>query len=154
MAKNSHPRKQGKIQPNKQQIKIQTPRIAERNVQSLHLQPQKRRQFHLEANKKQEKTDRITTSNTQKYYTPGLWAKSDKEKAELFAVHLSEVFTPHNKYQNQEVEQELETPIHQQDRLKPFTLKEIKNENKKLNHKKAPGIDRITATMLEELPQK
>jgi len=45
------------------------------------------------------------------------------------------VFTPHND-QNQEVEQELETPIQQQDRLKPLTLKEIKNEIKKLNHKR------------------
>jgi len=85
---------------------------------------------------------------------PEPWAKSDKEKADLFAEHLSEVFTPHNNDQNQEVEQELEIPIHQQDRLKPFTLKEIKNEIKKLNHKKAPGIDLITATMLKELPQK
>jgi hypothetical protein len=64
------------------------------------------------------------------------------------------VFTPHNNEQNQEVEQELETPIHQQDRFKPFTLKEMKNEIKKLNKKKAPGIDLITATMLKELPQK
>ena len=64
------------------------------------------------------------------------------------------MFTPHNNDQNQEVEQELKTPIHQQDRLKPFTLKEIKNEIKNLNHKKAPGIDLITVTMLKELPQK
>jgi len=64
------------------------------------------------------------------------------------------VFTPHNNDQNQELEQELKSPIHQQDRLKPFTLKEIKNEIKKLNHKKAPGIDLITATTLKELPQK
>ena len=76
------------------------------------------------------------------------------EKADLIAEHLSQVLTPHNNDQNQEVEQELETPIHQLDRLKPFTLKEIKNEIKKLNHKKAPGIDLITATMLKELPQK
>jgi len=69
---------------------------------------------------------------------PGPWAKSDKEKADLFAEHLSEVFTPHNNHQNQKVEQELEIPIQQQDRLKPLTLKEIKNEIKKLNHKKAP----------------
>ena len=69
---------------------------------------------------------------------PGPWAKSDKEKADLFAERLSQVFTPHNNDQDQEVEQELETPIHQQDRqveqeletpihqqdrLKPFTLK-------------------------------
>jgi hypothetical protein len=64
------------------------------------------------------------------------------------------VFTPHNNDQNQEVEQELETPIHQQDRLKPFTLKEIKTEIKKLNYKKAPGIDLITATVLEEFLRK
>jgi len=82
---------------------------------------------------------------------PEPWAKSDKEKADLFAEHLSEVCTPHYNDQNQEVEQELKTPIHQQDRLKPFTLKEIKNEIKKLNHKKVPGIDLITATMLKEL---
>jgi len=62
------------------------------------------------------------------------------------------VFTLYNNDQNQEVEQELETHIHQQDRLKPFILKEIKNEIKKLNHKKAPGTDLITATMLKELP--
>jgi len=59
---------------------------------------------------------------------PGPWAKSDKEKADLFAEHLSEVFTPHNNVQNHEVEQELVTPIQQQDCLKPLTLKEIKNE--------------------------
>jgi hypothetical protein len=64
------------------------------------------------------------------------------------------VFTPHNNDQNQEVEQELETPIQQQDSLKPLTLKEIKNEIKKLNHKKAPAIDLITAAMLKGLPQK
>lgn len=52
------------------------------------------------------------------------------------------------------MEQELDTTLHQQDRLKPFTLQEIKNDIKKLNHKKAPGIDLITATMLKELPQK
>ena len=62
------------------------------------------------------------------------------------------MFTPHNNDQNQEVEQELETPT-QQDRLKPLTLKEIKNEIKNLNHKKSPGIDLITATILKELPQ-
>ena len=52
------------------------------------------------------------------------------------------------------MEQDLETLIHQQERFKPFTLKEIKNEIIKLNYKKAPGIDLITATMLKELPQK
>ena len=90
----------------------------------------------------------------RKNSTPsGPWAKSDKVKADLFAEHLSEVFSPHNNDPNPEVEQDLATPIHQHERLKPFTLNEIKKEIAKLNHKKAPGIDYITATMLKELPQ-
>ena len=64
------------------------------------------------------------------------------------------MFTAHNNNQTQDVEQELETPIQQEDRLKPLILKEINNEIKKLNHKKAPGIDLIPATMLKILPQK
>jgi len=47
-----------------------------------------------------------------KYSTPaGPWAKSDKEEAELFAEYLSEVFFSHNNDQDQEVEQDLATPI-------------------------------------------
>ena len=102
---------------------------------------------------KYKKTHGISTSNTQNSTPPGPWAKNDKEKAKLFAEHLSEVFSPHNNDPNPEVEQDLATPIHQHERLKPFTLNQIKNEIAKLNHKKAPGIDHITVIMLKELPQ-
>jgi len=61
---------------------------------------------------------------------------SDKEKAELFAEHLPEVFSPYNNDQDQEVEQDLATSIQWQERLKAFTLKEIKDEIKMLNQKK------------------
>jgi hypothetical protein len=38
-----------------------------------------------------------TSTSIRKYSTPpGPWAKSDKEKTDLFAEHLSEVFSPHN----------------------------------------------------------
>jgi hypothetical protein len=43
---------------------------------------------------------------------PGPWAKSDKEKVELFAKHLSEVFTPHDNTQDPEVEKEIATHTH------------------------------------------
>jgi hypothetical protein len=44
----------------------------------------------------------------RKYEThPGPWAKSDKEKVEIFAEHFSEVFSPHNNDQDQEVAQDL-----------------------------------------------
>ena len=41
---------------------------------------------------------------------PGPWAKSDKEKVELFAKHLSEVFAPHDDTQDPEIEKELASP--------------------------------------------
>ena len=67
-----------------------------------------------------------TSPPIRKYPTPpGPWAKSDKEKTELFAKHLSEVFSPQNNDQGQEVEQDLATPIQSQERLKTFTLNEI-----------------------------
>jgi hypothetical protein len=50
------------------------------------------------------------------------------------------------------VEQDLATPIQSQECLKAFTLKEIKDEIKMLNQKKAPVLDLITARMLKELP--
>jgi hypothetical protein len=44
-------------------------------------------------------------------------AKSDKEKPDLFAEHLSEVFSPPNNDPDQEVEHELATLIQSQKRL-------------------------------------
>jgi hypothetical protein len=84
--------------------------------------------------------------------SPGPWAKSDKKKADLFAEHLSEVFTPHNSDQDQEVEQALATHIQPQESLPASTLREIQNEIRILNPHRAPGIDLITAQMLKELP--
>ena len=62
--------------------------------------------------------------------------KATRKKAELFAEHLSEVFSPHNNDQDQGVEQDLATPVQSQERLKTFTLKEIKDEIKMLDKKR------------------
>jgi len=67
--------------------------------------------------------------------------------------HLSAVFSPHNNDQDHEVEQDLATPIQSQERLKAFTLKEIKEEIKMLNQKRAPGLNLLAARMLKELPK-
>ena len=83
-----------------------------------------------------------TSPPIRKYSTPpGPWSKSDKENAEIFAEHLSEVFSPHNNDEDQEVEQDLPTPIQSQERLKVrvFPLKEVKDEIKMLNQKKKKG---------------
>jgi hypothetical protein len=44
---------------------------------------------------------------------PDKWARSDKEKAELFAVHLSKIFTPNDNQPDQEIEENIVTlPLH------------------------------------------
>jgi len=101
-------------------------------------------------NKRKPKT---TSPLIRKYSAPpGSWSKRDKEK-ELFAENIYEVFSLLNNDQHQEVEQGLATPIQSQESLNALTLKEIKDEIKMLNQKKAPGIDLITARMLKELPK-
>jgi hypothetical protein len=76
---------------------------------------------------KNRRKPKTTLPSIRKYSTlPGPWAKSDKEKAVLFAEHLSEVFSPHNNDQDQEMKQDLATPMQTQERLKAFTSKEIK----------------------------
>jgi hypothetical protein len=53
------------------------------------------------------------TLNTSNKKTSRSWAKSDLEKAENFAEHLSQVFTPHNSHHthnNEETENFLDVP--------------------------------------------
>jgi hypothetical protein len=91
----------------------------------------------LKTYKKNRRKPKTTSPPIHKYSPPpGPWAKSEKEKVELFAEYLSEVFSPHNNDQDQEVEQHLATVIQSQERLKAFTLKEIKDEIKILNKTK------------------
>jgi hypothetical protein len=83
---------------------------------------------------------------------PGQWAKCDKDKADLFASYLSEVFTPRDQAVDQDIEQELAKPIQTLEHLTAFSLQELKQEIKMLDPLKAPGIDLITAQMLKQLP--
>jgi hypothetical protein len=86
--------------------------------------------------------------------TLGPWARNNKEKANLFAEHLAEVFTPNDNINNQEIIDFLQ---HDQVTEEPpiiHTLKEIKKEITHLKDKKAPGLDQISVKMLKELPKK
>jgi hypothetical protein len=82
----------------------------------------------------------------------GPWTKRDKEKVELFAAHLSVVFTPHENIQDPEVESDIATHTQPTENLQALILREIKNKIKNLNPHRAPGFDLITAQMLKELP--
>jgi hypothetical protein len=102
---------------------------------------------------KHKKKPRTPLPHIRKYSRPpGPWTKRDKGKADFFAEHLSEVFTPHNNDQDHEVGQALATHTQPPESLPVFTLREIQNEIRILNPHRAPGIDLITAQMLKELP--
>lgn len=78
------------------------------------------------------------------------WARSDKEKAELFAKQLADTFTPFNIVSDVLPDNAVEVS----DTIKFFTPLEVAGEIDRLNLKKAPGADNITAAMLKELPKK
>lgn len=86
------------------------------------------------------------------------WARSDSEKAEAFAKHLSKVFTPNPKEVSEEQEQFImdtlnATPKHDSP-IKPFSKNEISQTvRRNIDIKKSPGYDLITGKCLMELPQ-
>lgn len=86
----------------------------------------------------------------------GDWAKSDEEKANTFAAHLHQVFSPdHPQSSNieEEIEAFLDVACQMSLPIKPFISREVWQEIKKLKNKKAPGYDLITAEILKKLPK-
>lgn len=82
----------------------------------------------------------------------GSWARSNKQKAEIFAEHLENTFQPN------EVEQIWELPNEENGKLEEIprvTPKEVITEIKvNVNAKKSPGYDLITGEILKQLPRK
>uniref|UniRef100_A0A2A4IUM2 Reverse transcriptase domain-containing protein n=1 Tax=Heliothis virescens TaxID=7102 RepID=A0A2A4IUM2_HELVI len=87
----------------------------------------------------------------------GKWARSDSEKASVYAEHLRTVFEPfpsQNAEHDQEVTKYLHSPLQMCLPLKSTCPREIISEIKNLKDKKAPGYDEIDATLLKQLPKK
>lgn len=89
----------------------------------------------------------------------GSWARTDKQKANVFAEHLEKVFQPFPSEISQEQEDTitatLEHPHQMALPIKAIKLSEVKNMiNRNLSPKKAPGYDLITGAVIKQLPQK
>lgn len=82
----------------------------------------------------------------------GSWAREDKQKADLFAQHLAEVFTP-NQAQTHHLTNYIDNP--NSEKIRPTSPKEVAEQIRShLNPNKAPGFDLITGQILKHLPRK
>lgn len=99
-----------------------------------------------------KRLNRPVTQNPPLKMKDGNWAKSSKQKANLFADHLEEVFTPLPANSNVDT---INTNNNSCGADIPYvTLKEIKNMIKyHISEKKSPGYDLITGKIMKELPE-
>ncbi|CAB0039188.1 unnamed protein product [Trichogramma brassicae] len=102
-------------------------------------------------------TIHVLKKRTQLWYYEQQWARSDCDKAKIFAEHLYGVFgTPDR--QITEVEENLllqeSPPPCQEAQIKSAKVREVQNLIRKLKARKSPGYDGITAKALIELPAK
>ncbi|KAL4113853.1 hypothetical protein QTP88_017414 [Uroleucon formosanum] len=105
-----------------------------------------------------------TTKNACKTKAPNVpiknndssFAISDAYKAELFKLHLSEIFQPHPDIASpnniNSVEEFLNSPLPVAHPVKHFTPNEVKYAIDKYPLKKSPGFDHITAEVARCLP--
>lgn len=85
------------------------------------------------------------------------WTRTSEEKAQLFAEHLSNVFTPNPASDiniENTINEVLEQAFQLDPPLKPISPNEIKRCIRNLKDKKSPGYDLITKEILKELPKK
>lgn len=84
------------------------------------------------------------------------WARSNDEKANLFAEHLAQVFTlpATNNNLDDEIEDYINAPCQLSLPMEAFSPAEVKREINLTNSFKAPGYDLIVGQMLKHLPRK
>ena len=109
------------------------------------------RPLNLETAQITQKAENAKPINPQKLKHAGPMGKEWREKAEIFAKHLTEVFTPHKNTCELDVENKLANLNKRQEKLTAFTIKEINYVIKQLHPRKAPGPDNITVQMIREL---
>lgn len=84
----------------------------------------------------------------------GSWARTEAEKAELFADHLEQTFQSHPGAEDVEVDDFLGTPVTESQPIELTNENEVRDVIKYLKQRKSPGYDLITSRILKELPEK
>lgn len=85
----------------------------------------------------------------------GSWARSNEDKANVFAEHLTQVFTPTSSVIDEtEIQTYLDAACQLSPPVKAFASSEVLSEIKLSNSHKAPGYDLIVGEILKHLPKK
>jgi len=77
--------------------------------------------------------------------------RSDKDKANVFATNLADVFRAEQAHIDDDVEDCITAPCHMSLPIRAFTPAEVKAELTRLNTRKAPGYDLISGQILKQL---
>jgi hypothetical protein len=103
-----------------------------------------------------KKCKRLTIAIPPVRKQDGSWARTNKEKTNLFTDYLATVFTPNNKNNNNEdnVETFLNASCQLSLPIRAFTSTEVHNIINLLNPHKAPRYDLITGTLLKNVTRK
>jgi hypothetical protein len=78
------------------------------------------------------------------------WARSDKDKANVFATHLADVFRAELGHIDNDVEDFITAPCQMSLSIRAFTPTEVKAELTRLNTRKAPGYGLISGLVLKQ----
>ncbi|KAL1138214.1 hypothetical protein AAG570_009905 [Ranatra chinensis] len=85
------------------------------------------------------------------------WARSDEDKAQLFANHLRSIFQPSpesDPIHSHQVQEYLDSPLPLTLPPSPFSPSEVTYAIQHLPRKKSPGYDLITGEILRHLPRR
>lgn len=85
------------------------------------------------------------------------WARTDFEKAQMFADHLASVFRPFPPNSSSQTEAHihefLQSPFQMDLPIKPFRFKDLKHTiDMEIKERKSPGFDLISGKIIKELP--
>jgi hypothetical protein len=101
---------------------------------------------------------RYKTSNLHLIKHDGSLTSSDSEKAELFKIHLSEIFLPHPDIFDPDtillVNRSLNVPPQSAPLIKPFSPNDLKYQIQKYPKNKSPDYDLITAEVVKCFPKR
>jgi hypothetical protein len=101
-----------------------------------------------------KKSKRPTTPVSPLRREDGKWARSNSEKAQVYAEHLVRTFTPLNNQEDEEINHYLDSPCQLSPPIRSITPTEVITQIKTTNSHKTPGNNPVVGGTLKHLPRK